>query len=119
VLLRADHDYGFYVAVLPATHMIDFFQLRTFLGGVQLELATEHEIAQRCPECEPGVLPPFGTHYGAQTLVDRVLCEDEYIAFECESHTAAIRMKYADFYALEHPLVASFARPAAAMHSTD
>ena len=116
VLLRADHDYGYFVVVLPATHMIDFNQLRTFLGGAQLELATEQEIAQRCPGCELGVMPPFGTHYGAQTIVDRALTEDEYIAFECDSHSAAIRMKYVDFHAFEHPLVASFARPAEAVH---
>ncbi len=111
VLLRADHNYSYIVAVLPATHMVDFDQLSTFLGGAQLELATEVEIAERCPDCEFGVLPPFGTHYGAQTIVDKSLTEDECIYFECSSHTTAIRMKYADFYEVEHPLVASFARP--------
>jgi Ala-tRNA(Pro) deacylase len=112
VLLRADHDYSYIVAVLPATHVIDFKQLSTFLGGTLVELATEVEIAERCPDCEFGVLPPFGTHYGAKTIVDKSLTEDEYIAFESDSHTEAIRMKYADFYEFEHPLVASFARPA-------
>jgi Ala-tRNA(Pro) deacylase len=93
--------------------MIDFRCLRTFLGGAELELATEQDIAERCPGCELGVLPPFGTHYGAQTIVDRTLTEDDSIAFECDSHSSAIRMKYLDFHAIEHPLVADFARPAA------
>jgi Ala-tRNA(Pro) deacylase len=118
VLLRADHNYRYFVALLPATHMVDFECLRTFLGGAELELASEREIAERCPGCELGVLPPFGTHYGAQTIVDRTLTEDDCIAFECDSHSSAIRMKYHDFHALEHPLVADFARPAAAMHGT-
>ncbi len=112
VLLRADHDYRYVVAVLPATHMVDFDALRTFLGGVTLELATECEIAERCPDCEIGVLPPFGSHYGAQTIVDDSLAKDEYISFESDTHTEAIRMKYSDFYNFEHPLVANFARQA-------
>lgn len=110
VLLRADHDYRYIVAVLPATHVIDFDRLSEFLGGTHLELATEVEIAERCPDCEFGVLPPFGSHYGVQTIVDQSLTEDEYISFESDSHTEAIRMKYAQYYDFEHPLVARFAR---------
>ncbi len=109
VLLRADHDYCYLVAVLPATHQIDFARLSEFMGGTELELATEIEIAQHCPDCDFGVLPPFGSHYGAQTIVDESLTKDEYIWFESDSHTEAIRMKYSEFYDLEHPLVARFA----------
>jgi Ala-tRNA(Pro) deacylase len=109
VLLRADHDYRYIVAVLPATHRIDFDRLSEFLGGTNVALATEEEIAERCPDCEFGVLPPFGSHYGAETIVDEALSKDEYISFEGESHTEAIRMKYSDFYDYEHPLVARFA----------
>ncbi len=111
VLLRADHDYRYILAVLPATHHIDFAALRTLLGGATVELATEIEMAERFPDCAFGVLPPFGSHYGAQTIVDQSLAADEYIAFECDKHTEAIRMKYSDFYNFEHPLVARFAEP--------
>jgi Ala-tRNA(Pro) deacylase len=113
VLLRADHAYRYIVAVLPASHMIDMDALSRFLGGAGLALATEVEIAERCPDCEFGVLPPFGTHYGAQTVVDKALTEDETITFEGGTHTEAIRMKFADYFNVEHPLVADFARPAA------
>jgi Ala-tRNA(Pro) deacylase len=109
VLLRADRDYSYVVAVLPATHRIDFAALSTFLGGTSVELASEAEIAKRCPDCEVGVLPPFGSHYGAKTIVDQSLTEDECISFESDSHTEAIRMKYSDYYDFEHPLVAKFA----------
>ena len=110
VLLRADHKYSYVVAVLPATQRIDFAALSEFLGGMTIELATEVEIAERCPDCEFGVLPPFGTHYGAKTIVDESLTRDEYITFDSDSHSEAIRMKYADYYEFEHPLVANFAR---------
>ena len=110
VLLRADHGQRYVIAVLPSTHMIDLKELSTFLGGAAVELATEDEIAQRCPDCEFGVLPPFGSHYGAQTIVDASLSEDEHIAFESDSFAEAIRMKYVDFYNYERPVVANFAR---------
>ena len=113
VLLRANHGYRYFVAVLPATSKIDFHALDTFLGGLNLSLATEHEIAERCPDCDFGALPPFGTQYGAETIVDKSLTEGEYITFQGESRTEAIRMKYSDFYDVERPLVASFACPAA------
>jgi Ala-tRNA(Pro) deacylase len=109
VLLRADHDYRYIVAVLPATHKIDFDRLSEFLGGTRVALATEQEIAERCPDCEVGVLPPFGSHYGAETIVDESLTRDEYIWFESDTHTEAIRMRYSEFYDYEHPLVARFA----------
>jgi Ala-tRNA(Pro) deacylase len=112
VLLRAEHNYEFYVVVLPATHRIDFEKLRTFLGGVSLELASEHEIQERCPDCERGVLPPFGTHYGARTIVDKTLTYDEFITFEGHTHSEAIRMKFSDYYAFEHPLVGDIATSA-------
>ncbi len=111
VLLRANHDYRYIVAVLPATHRIDLEALSAFLGGAELALATEEEVAQRCPDCEVGVLPPFGSHYGAETIVDASLTEDEYIWFESDTHSEAIRIKYTDFYDYEHPLVAKFAHP--------
>ena len=105
VLLRIDHGKHYVVAVLPSTHMIDFKELSVFFEGAVVELATEHEIAQRCPDCEFGVLPPFGTHYGLQTIVDAALADDEHICFESDSFTEAIRMKYADFYDYERPRV--------------
>jgi Ala-tRNA(Pro) deacylase len=112
VLLRANHGYHYVLAVLPATHQIDFAKLSEFLGQAEIGLATEAEIAQCCPDSEFGVLPPFGSHYNLETIVDETLTTDEYILFECDSHTEAIRMKYSEFYNVEHPLIARFARPA-------
>ncbi len=110
VLLRADHGFRYIVAVLPSTHRIDFEALSKALGGAEVQLATEAEIAERCPDCEFGVLPPFGSQYAAETVVDASLTEDEQIVFEGSTHCEAIRMKYKDFYETEHPCVATFAR---------
>jgi Ala-tRNA(Pro) deacylase len=111
VLLRADHAYSYLVAVLPATRMIDFERASKALGGTELALATETEMASICPDCEIGALPPFGSHYGLKTVVDESLAEDEWIVFEGNTHAEAIRMKYADFCRLENPVVLPIATP--------
>ena len=68
-------------------------------------MATEIEMAELCPDCEIGALPPFGSQYGLKTVVDESLVADEWIVFEGNTHAEAIRMKFADFCDIEHPLV--------------
>ena len=109
VLLRAGNGTAYVVALLPADQQIDLAKAREALGGGAVELATEHEIAERCPDCEIGALPPFGTQYGMRTLVDSGIAEDEEIVFEGNTHSEAIRMKFEDFQRLEQPLIGSFA----------
>jgi Ala-tRNA(Pro) deacylase len=109
VLLRADGGYAYIVAVLPATKMVDLRKVSNVFGGSRIELATELEIKQHCPDCEMGTLPPFGSQYAMKTVVDTSLTFDEEIVFEGNSHREAIRMQYGDYYELEHPMIAQFA----------
>ena len=109
VLLRVDHGYAYLVAVLPATHHINLAAVSFTLGKSRVELANEHEVAEHCPDCEFGVLPPFGSQYGMQTLVDSSLAEDDEIVFEGNTHEQAIRMSFEDFRRIECPLIGSFA----------
>jgi Ala-tRNA(Pro) deacylase len=111
VLLRANLDGGrqFVVAVLPATKQIDFDRAAQLIHGGKLQLATEVEIGEHCPDCEFGVLPPFGSRYGMKTIVDSSLAEDEEIWFEGNTHNEAVRMKFDDFQQLEKPQVGPFA----------
>jgi len=106
VLLRANGGYEFVVAVVPANSKVDVEKASKLLGDAKLELATEFDMAEHCPDCEFGVLPPFGSQYGMKTIVDSSLAEDDYIWFEGNSHDEAIRMKFADFHELEQPIVA-------------
>jgi Ala-tRNA(Pro) deacylase len=100
---------GYVVAVLPATHRVDLDQLRQELGDAQIALATEREMAELFPDCERGAMPPFGSLYRLPTVVDESLTADEEIVFEGQSHEEAIRMKYRDFEAVEHPRIGHFA----------
>lgn len=107
VLLRADDQ--FIVAVLPATHQIYLEMALDALDAATLELADELDFDQLFPDCEHGVVPPFGSFYGLTTLVDASLTEDDEIVFESNGSREAIRMKYRAFELIERPIVAVFA----------
>jgi Ala-tRNA(Pro) deacylase len=109
VLVRANHGYKYVVAVLPAHRHIDLARLSAALGGAAVSLATEAEIGERCPDCEFGVLPPFGSQYNLTTVADCELAKDDEIYFAGDTHREAIGMAYKDFDQVEHPLVAPFA----------
>lgn len=108
VLLRADGGKAYMVAVLPASRAIDLELASQLLGGRQLELATEQEVAEHCNDCEIGALPPFGSQYGMMTLVDAGLDEDEEILFEGNTHHESIRMSFQDFRQIEKPVIGHF-----------
>jgi Ala-tRNA(Pro) deacylase len=110
VLLRANHRYGYIVAVLPAHRRLDLEHLSKSLCGCELEIASEAEIAEHCPDCELGVLPPFGSQYAMQTVVDESLAHEDEIVFEGNTHDVAIRMKFAEFKRLEEPLIMPFSK---------
>lgn len=106
VLLRGGRDAPYAVAVLPAARQLDLLKAGRALGAERAELATEAEMEQQCPECEVGALPPFGSCYDMVTIADQTLAEQDQILFEGDNHQESIRMKFADFSALEDPKVA-------------
>jgi Ala-tRNA(Pro) deacylase len=110
VLLHANHGFADVVAVLPADVQVDLAKAGQMLGGAEVALATEEDVSRRCPDCERGVLSPFGSQYGMRTIVDQSLAQDDVI-FEGQTHDRAIRMKFQDFQRLENPLIGLFAKP--------
>lgn len=107
VLLRTGH--GHLLAVLPATHRVDLERLREDLREDQVGLAGETEMDLLFPDCERGAMPPFGSLYHIPTVVDESLAMDDEIVFEGQSRHEAIRMRYRDFAAVEHPRLGHFA----------
>ena len=106
VLLRAGEDYV--VAVLPASLNLDLDKAAELVGVDNVELATEVEISEKCPDCEMGALPPFGSQYQMKTIFDESMTSDEEIVFEGTNHHESIRMNLGDFQKLEQPIVGSF-----------
>jgi Ala-tRNA(Pro) deacylase len=110
VLLRTGE--GYVITVLTANQRVDLEKVRECLGDDWVEVASEGEMTRVFPDCETGAMPPFGSLYNVQTLVDESLAEDEAIVFEGHNHEEAIRMAYKDFEAIEHPRKGHFAMPA-------
>ena len=98
------------MAVLPATHQIDFDALKATSGAKRVELADEKEFEKLFPDCELGAMPPFGNLYDLPVYVAQALAEDEEIAFNAGTHTELFRLPYADFERLVKPKVLEFAQ---------
>jgi Ala-tRNA(Pro) deacylase len=110
VLLRANHGYRYVTAIVPANKKIDFEIASRSLGHCELRLATETEISEVCPDCEFGILLPFGSQYGVKTIVDSAFEKQPEIVFEGNTHQESIRIQFADFCRLESPLIVPLTR---------
>ena len=103
-------DGGFAIAVLPADDLVSEEKLRLALGASGVELATEDEIREICPDSELGAAHPFGNLYGLPVYVSPALEEDETITFNAGTHEDAVRIAYRDFKRLAEPQVLPLAR---------
>jgi Ala-tRNA(Pro) deacylase len=99
------------MAVLPSSLKVDVGRIQEVLGhqgNQRVRLATEAEFTALFPDCEVGMMPPFGNLYGLDVLVDAALTDDEEIVFPAGTAREAIRMRYDDFERLVVPRVVDF-----------
>jgi Ala-tRNA(Pro) deacylase len=106
VIVKMEHE--LVMVVLPACRRIMLTDLRELLDCHHLTLATETEFRTQFPDCELGAMPPFGNLYGMRTFVAHELARELEIVFNAGSHSEVIRMAYADWEELVHPLVLDF-----------
>ena len=97
-VLLAD-EYGYVLALLPATKRIDLDRLGAQLHR-RLELASETEIDGLFRDCEPGALPGLGQPYEIPTVYDDALRELREVYFEAGGHGEVVRMRGADYLEL-------------------
>jgi Ala-tRNA(Pro) deacylase len=92
-------DLGSLVAVVPATH-------RVLLGEVHLQLdrnlglATESELTERFPDCDPGAIPPVGRAFGMDTVVETSLLDQPEVWFEAGDHESLVHVSGNQFRSL-------------------
>jgi len=109
VLIRDSKGPNFIVVVVPATNRVDLQRVAAVLRGTDVRLATEPEIRECCGGCESGVVPLFGSHYGLQTIIDESVSKQDELVFQGSTHADSVSMRFADFYLLEHPRIATIA----------
>lgn len=91
---------GFVRAALPASYRIDLGKLREILGAEDVELATEAILVGAYPEFELGAVPPLTGGDGDRVLMDRRLCENEWVVVEAGTHEQSLRLRMSDLVAL-------------------
>lgn len=106
VIVKVDGELA--MAVLPASFMIDFTQLKKAIAAKKVSLAHEEDFSQHFSGCDIGAMPPFGNLYGLKVYVAESLTADEEIVFNAGSHTELIKLSYKDFEALVKPEILKF-----------
>ena len=101
------------LAVLPATHLIDFKRLKSLLGGGPVSIAKEPDCKAAFPDVEVGAMSPFGNLYHVPVVVETSLAHAPDIVFNGGTHSETIKMRYQDFASLVKPAAGAFGQPIA------
>jgi len=101
-----------WLAVLPASEIVDQEQLARVLGVDDVRMCEESEFENLFTDCEVGAEPPFGKLYGVPVCVEESLVLEDRIIFRAGSHEETLELAYEDFAVLETPTVGRFGRPA-------
>jgi Ala-tRNA(Pro) deacylase len=111
VLIKTGESFA--IAVLPATRRIDWLELSNALGCCSsgVRLATDQELAEVLPDCEPGVVPAFGRLYGLPTVVDTHLADESELIIGGNMRHEGLRIRFHDFETAAEPVRASFSKP--------
>ncbi|MGD1101124.1 MAG: YbaK/EbsC family protein [Terriglobia bacterium] len=102
------------LVVMPASHRLNFQELKSALKANRLEMLVESELVGLFPDCDLGAVPPFGNLYGIGVCVDRAVANTEKIVFCAGTHEDCIRMRYSDFAKLTMPFLGHFSEPGTA-----
>lgn len=84
------------LAVLPASHHLRLSDLKMELGQ-ELRLASEDEIVEVFRDCDRGAIPPVGTCYGLDVIVENSMERQPDIYFEGGDHATLVHVKGDDF----------------------
>lgn len=108
VVVEADEK--IWLAVLPASELLDEQAFAKAVGATDARLVAEARFASLFPDCEVGAEPPFGGLYRLGVVVDERLTGNPLLVFRAGSHEETMEMLGDDFFALERPIVAVIGR---------
>lgn len=90
---------GYLLAVIPASEWLDVHRLQAELDR-DLHLAEESEVERLFADCEPGAVPPIGSAYGLETVLDEALTSLGRVYFEAGDHEQLIGVTEEAFHEL-------------------
>jgi len=94
-----EDEQGFLMVVLPSSRQVNMQELHRQLNR-NLVLATESELGGLFADCEIGALPPIGSAYGVETVVDDAIAEQPDIFFEAGDHEQLVHVSAETFQSL-------------------
>ncbi len=94
-----EDEYGYLIAVIPATHRLDLGKLHRQLER-RVGLAIEREVTELFRDCDPGAIPPLGLAYNVDTIIDDALLAQSEVYFEAGDHEALVHVSGNTFAAM-------------------
>lgn len=94
------------ITVIPREERLDLSRLIELAEVAQARLATEAEIAELFPDCEPGATPALGELYDVPVWLDASFDEHPTLTFDAGTRVDAVQVATADFRRLTAPRIA-------------
>lgn len=97
VVLKGEE--GYWMAIIPASHHLRIHEVEKLLDR-RIGLATEAEITRLFPDCDIGAVPPMGSAYSMNMIIDDSIDEQQDVFFEGGDHCNLVHMSRAQFQKL-------------------
>ncbi len=94
VVLR--DPFGLMMAILPASHELDYTHLGALLNR-KVDLAFHTQLSSVFSDCQPGMIPPIGEPYGIRTIIDAGLETPEEVYMVAGDNSRIIKLSRKDF----------------------
>ena len=98
VILR--DPFGLLMAILPASHKLDFQRLSALLHRI-VEPAFQTQLSAVFSDCQPGLIPPLGEPYNIRTIIDASLATPEEIYIVAGDNDRLIKLRRKDFMLMQ------------------
>lgn len=98
VVLR--DPFGLLMAILPASHKLDFKRLSSLLHR-NVEPAFQTQLSSVFADCQPGLIPPLGEPYNIRTIIDASLSTPEEVYVVSGDHSRLIKLRRKDFMLMQ------------------
>jgi Ala-tRNA(Pro) deacylase len=98
--------------ILPASRRVDLERVRHILQANKVRLATEAEMEGAFPDTELGAIPALPHWPNIPVIMDKSLEVKGDILFQAGTHHDAVRLRFADWFAVANPRVETFSQPA-------
>jgi prolyl-tRNA editing enzyme YbaK/EbsC (Cys-tRNA(Pro) deacylase) len=107
-----DKKHKYLIAVVPASHQMDFKKLAKVLKVKKVSMAAESVMA-KLYKVKPGAMTPFGPfHKKTPVIIDKALLKSKKIIARGGSFTESLVMSGKEFLKSTEGVVASFAQKA-------